>query len=166
MLGTTNPNGMDASPGNGFTAKTLRTLQSAVKLARSMHCAWRMNAGRAIQEVVYSTTLKPVVWLGSSRAVVHAFPRLARRAIGRDLMAIQRGFQPTDSKPMSSVGSGVVELRVHTGGEFRVIYVAKHVESVYVLHAFEKRTQRTRQGDIELARARLRGLAGTRRALC
>ena len=66
---------------------------------------------------------------------------------------------------MVSIGLGVAEIRVHVGGEFRVIYVAKHIEAVYVLHAFEKRTQRTRQGDIELARARLRTLAGTRRGL-
>ena len=63
---------------------------------------------------------------------------------------------------MTSIGSGVVELRVHAGGEFRVIYVAKHVEAVYVLHEFEKRTRRTRQGDIELARARFRVLARPR----
>lgn len=63
---------------------------------------------------------------------------------------------------MVSIGPGVAEIRVHVGGEFRVIYVAKRVEAVYVLHAFEKRTQRTRQGDIELARARLRSLARSR----
>ena len=63
---------------------------------------------------------------------------------------------------MTSIGSRVIELRVHSGGEFRVIYVAKHVEAIYVLHAFEKHTQRTRQGDLELARARLRELGRTR----
>ena len=63
---------------------------------------------------------------------------------------------------MGSIGLGVAEIRVHVGGEFRVIYVAKHVEAVYVLHAFEKRTRRTRQGYIEIARARLRVLARSR----
>jgi len=57
---------------------------------------------------------------------------------------------------MPAVGAGVMEIRVHTGGEYRVIYVAKYIEAVYVLHAFEKRSQRTRQGDIELARSRFR----------
>jgi len=61
-----------------------------------------------------------------------------------------------DVKPMPAVGAGVMEIRVHTGGEYRVIYVAKYIEAVYVLHAFEKRSQRTRQGDIELARSRFR----------
>lgn len=65
---------------------------------------------------------------------------------------------------MTSIGSGVVEIRVHVGGEFRVVYVAKYVEAVYVLHAFEKRTQRTRQGDLELARSRLRVAERSRRA--
>jgi phage-related protein len=57
---------------------------------------------------------------------------------------------------MPAVGAGVTEIRVHTGGEYRVIYVAKYIEAIYVLHAFEKHSQRTRQGDIELARSRLR----------
>ena len=57
---------------------------------------------------------------------------------------------------MPAIGAGVMEIRVHAGGEYRVIYVAKYLEAVYVLHAFEKRSQRTRQGDIELARSRSR----------
>lgn len=59
---------------------------------------------------------------------------------------------------MSSVGTGVVELRIHTGKEFRVLYLARFEEAVYVLHAFEKRTRRTRQLDLALARKRLRDL--------
>ena len=57
---------------------------------------------------------------------------------------------------MPSIGAGVMEIRVHAAGEYRVIYVAKYIEAIYVLHAFEKRSQRTRQGDIELARSRFR----------
>jgi phage-related protein len=57
---------------------------------------------------------------------------------------------------MPSIGAGAMEIRVHAAGEYRVIYVAKYVEAIYVLHAFEKRSQRTRQGDIELARSRFR----------
>jgi phage-related protein len=57
---------------------------------------------------------------------------------------------------MPSIGAGVMEIRVHGAGEYRVIYVAKYIEAIYVLHAFEKRSQRTRQGDIELARSRFR----------
>ena len=57
---------------------------------------------------------------------------------------------------MPAIGAGVMEIRVHAAGEFRVIYVAKYIEAIYVLHAFEKRSQRTRQGDIQLARSRFR----------
>ena len=57
---------------------------------------------------------------------------------------------------MPAIGAGVTEIRVHVAGEYRVIYVAKYIEAIYVLHAFEKHSQRTRQGDIELARSRFR----------
>ena len=56
---------------------------------------------------------------------------------------------------MASVGPGVVEIRVHERGEYRVLYLAKFAEAVYVLHAFEKRTRQTRKADIELARTNL-----------
>ena len=56
---------------------------------------------------------------------------------------------------MVSVGPGVVEVRVHEGGEYRVLYLAKFAEAVYVLHAFEKRTRQTRKADIEVARRNL-----------
>ena len=123
-----------------------------------------MPTRRVISKVVYSKALKPVIWLGSSRDAVRDFPPLARKAAGQALTAVQFGLPPPDSKPMTSIGSGVVEIRMHVGGEFRVVYVAKYVEAVYVLHAFEKRTQRTRQGDLELARSRLRVAERSRRA--
>lgn len=59
---------------------------------------------------------------------------------------------------MSSVGAGVNEIRIHTGQEHRIIYVAKFQEAVYVLHAFEKKSQKTRDADLTLARERLRQL--------
>ena len=65
---------------------------------------------------------------------------------------------PSDWKPMVSVGLGVYEIRIHTGTEHRVFYVAKFQEAVYVLHAFEKRSSRTPQPEIDLARKRLADL--------
>jgi len=56
---------------------------------------------------------------------------------------------------MPSVGPGVVEIRVRAGGEYRVLYVAKFAEGIYVLRAFEKRTRQTRRRDIEAARRNL-----------
>ena len=84
--------------------------------------------------------------------------REARRAAGFELDAIQRGLSPSDWKPMNNVGAGGYEIRVHVLSEWRVIYVAKFKESVYVLHAFQKKTRKTRQSDIESARQRYRQL--------
>jgi len=64
---------------------------------------------------------------------------------------------------MTSIGAGVAEIRVHSGLEHRVFYVAKFAEAIYVLHAFEKRIRQTRQADLELARTRLADLIRTRR---
>lgn len=59
---------------------------------------------------------------------------------------------------MTTIGSGVREIRVHTETEHRVCYVARFAEGVYVLHVFEKRTQKTAARDVELARTRYREL--------
>lgn len=98
---------------------------------------------------------KSLAWLGSSLEDVRAFPAEARRAAGYQLGRVQQGLMPDDWKPMTTVGVGVYEIRIHTGLEHRVFYVAKHEEAVYVIHAFEKRTPRTSEADIALARKRL-----------
>jgi len=64
---------------------------------------------------------------------------------------------------MSDVGAGVNEIRIHTGTEHRVLYVAKSEEAVYVLHAFEKKSQQTREADLALARRRLKQVEALRR---
>ena len=71
-------------------------------------------------------------------------------------MAVQSGYEPSDWKAMSSIGRGVREIRVHYEGQYRVIYIAKFSESIYVLHVFRKKTQRTSRQDIDLARNRLK----------
>ena len=101
---------------------------------------------------------KPIAWLGSSLRDIRAFPKAARRAAGYQLGRVQQGLLPTDWKPMATVGAGVTEIRVHTGAEHRVFYIAKFEESIYVLHALEKRTRRTAQADIALAKKRLADL--------
>jgi phage-related protein len=107
--------------------------------------------------------LKPLAFVGNSREELRAFPVDARRRAGFELDQVQRGLRPTDWKPMTSVGSGVVEIRIHTGVEHRVFYVAKFQEAVYVLHAFEKKGQKTSKRNIELGRARLSELSVQRR---
>ena len=98
---------------------------------------------------------KSLVWVGGALARVRSFPAGARREVGHQLYQVQLGFAPSDWKPMALVGPGVVEIRVHEGGEYRVLYAARFAEAVYVLHAFEKRTRQTRKADIDLARKNL-----------
>ena len=82
---------------------------------------------------------------------------------GTQLGRVQLGEEPTDWKPMPSVGLGVKEIRVRTGGAYRLIYVAKFLEAIYVLHAFQKKSRKTARADIELARLRFRTLIRDRR---
>ena len=96
-----------------------------------------------------------MVWLGSSLADVRAFPDVARQRAGYALGLVQQGLEPPDWRPMPSVGMGVSEIRVRTGREFRLFYVAKYAEAIYVLHAFEKKTAKTAWADLDLARRRL-----------
>jgi phage-related protein len=101
---------------------------------------------------------KPVAWLGSSLDDLRAFPAEARRAAGYQIGRVQQGLMPDDWKPMRTVGTGVYEIRIRTGLEHRVFYLAKYEEAVYVIHAFEKRTRQTREADIASARQRLADL--------
>jgi phage-related protein len=102
--------------------------------------------------------MKPIVWLGDSLARVREFPAEARREAGYQLERVQDEREPADWKSMSSIGPGVREIRVRVGGAFRVIYVAKYAEAVYVLHAFRKKSRKTSRLDVELARERFKAL--------
>jgi phage-related protein len=104
--------------------------------------------------------MKPLEFVGSSLNDLKEFPAEARRAAGFELGFIQQGLDPSDWKPMNEVGAGVREIRIHVLGEWRVLYVAKFTEAVYVLHAFQKKTQKTQKEDIELARTRYRQIGG------
>ena len=108
--------------------------------------------------------MKDVRFVGSSLDELKNFPASARREAGFELSNVQSGLQPSDWKPMSSVGAGAGEIRIKDeAGIYRVIYVAKFEDVVYVLHAFEKKTQKTRKADIALAKARYKALAGERK---
>jgi phage-related protein len=103
--------------------------------------------------------MKPVKFLGDSLEQIRAFPGPAQSIAGFQLDRIQRGVEAEDWRPMTSVGSGVREIRVkETSGAFRVIYLATLADAIYVLHAFRKTTQQTEKRDIDLAAARLRDL--------
>jgi len=107
-------------------------------------------------------TLKPLVCLGSSRDDLKHFPADARLRAGFELYRVQQGLEPRDWKPMPTVGKGVAEIRIRIGQEFRVLYVSKFAEAIYVLHAFEKKSQKTAQRDLAVATERLGQLLRTR----
>jgi len=100
--------------------------------------------------------LKPLEWLGTSRRDIRTFPIRVRQLFGTEQMALQAGFEPADWKPLTTIGQGVREIRVQHEGQYRVIYIVKYIEAIYVLHAFRKKTQKTSRQNIEIARARLK----------
>jgi phage-related protein len=106
---------------------------------------------------------RPLVWVGSSLEDLRAFPGRARRQAGYQLRRVQQGLLPDDWRPMRSVGTGVAEIRLRADGEYRVLYVARFGEAIYVLQAFEKRTRQTAHLDPELGRKRLAEVIRSRR---
>ena len=92
--------------------------------------------------------------MGDSQAALVIFPLDAKREAGFELWQVQLGLMPSDFKPMPTVGAGAYEIRIKMQGQWRVIYVAKHLEAVYVLHCFHKTTLKTAKPDIELAAKR------------
>ncbi len=89
---------------------------------------------------------KNIHWIGSSQEA------------GFALWKIQQGKSPPDFKPMAIVGKGVQEIRIQTEDAYRVFYVAKFEEAIYVIHVFQKKTQKTSQNDIELGQQRYKTL--------
>lgn len=108
--------------------------------------------------------MKPITFLGDSLEELRAFPQGPRRAAGMQLDKVQRGLMPDNWKPMRTVGVGVYEIRVRDeSGIYRVIYIATFAEAVHVLHVFQKKTEKTAESDLELARARLKDLIRRRK---
>lgn len=107
--------------------------------------------------------MKKVNWEGTALKDLCSFSQLARQRVGYELHNIQCGEEPSDSKPMQSIGRGVKEIRIHLENEYRVIYIASFEEAVYVLHAFVKKTQKTSKNDLEIAKKRYQALMNRRR---
>jgi phage-related protein len=94
------------------------------------------------------------------------FPKSARRETGFQLDKVQNGEDADDWKPMPTVGNGVHEIRVRDeAGAFRLMYVAKFPEAIYVLHAFQKKTRTTARRDLALARDRYQEVLMRRKSL-
>jgi phage-related protein len=103
--------------------------------------------------------MKQAIFRGTSFEDLRSFPEEVRREAGYQIDRVQKKLEPNDFKPMTAVGRSVYEIRVQeVSGAYRVIYIAKFEKSVYVLHCFQKKTQRTSKKDIEIARTRFQGL--------
>jgi phage-related protein len=102
---------------------------------------------------------KPVTFHGDSLDRLRDFPEDARREAGHELYQVQKGLDPSDWKPMPTIGAGVREIRIRDAiGAYRVIYIATLADAIHVLHAFRKKSQKTAQRDLDLAVSRLREL--------
>lgn len=100
--------------------------------------------------------MKEIYFLGDSLECIRAFPSEIKQQAGYQMHRIQNGEMPIDFKPMKTIGSGVIEIRLRDeSGAYRIIYTAKIQNKIYVLHAFQKQTQKTAKQDIELAKKRL-----------
>lgn len=102
---------------------------------------------------------KRVEFRGTSLDDLRTFPLAAKREAGHQIDQVQSGQEPDDWKPMTTIGPGVKEIRIRdAAGAFRVIYIAKFADTVYVLHCFQKKTQRTSKTDLDVATKRYREL--------
>jgi phage-related protein len=108
--------------------------------------------------------MKKLLWLGDSYEDMRGFPKAVRQDAGQSLRDVQMGDRLSDVKSIASVGPGVEEIRVwDKSGTYRVLFVAKFAEAVYVLHSFQKKTEQTNPRDIKLARGRLARLIRSRK---
>jgi phage-related protein len=108
---------------------------------------------------------KEIRWVGSSYDDLLAFPQEPRREAGFQLGKVQAGLDPADWRPFDDVGAGTKEIRIKdANGLYRVMYVAKFEEAIYVLHCFQKKTPATSKQDKDIAEARYRAVVNARRA--
>ena len=114
---------------------------------------------------------KEVAWVGDAKEVVCAFPTSMRKDVGYQIGRVQSGLEPNDWEPIERIGPGTKEIRCQDkGGWYRVFYVAKFEEAIYVLHAFQKKTNETPVAEIDKAKKRYatvleyrKGLKGTKK---
>lgn len=102
--------------------------------------------------------MKAIRFCGRSLEVIRGFPPAARRETGYQLDRVQHGLTPIDWKPMPSIGQGVREIRIVHERQYRVMYVTKHADAIYVLHAFQKKARKTTKRDLDIAKQALRQL--------
>ena len=98
--------------------------------------------------------MRRIIWMGQSIKEVRAYPEEVRQELGFNLDRLQRGLEPRDYKNMVGLGQGIKEMRIHGVNEYRLVYIAKFEEAIYVLHSFIKKTEKTAQKEIELIKVR------------
>lgn len=108
---------------------------------------------------------KPITWLGTSRTDLRALPEDVRLKAGSELRVVQEGDMPKDFKPMPTVGKAVYEIRIRAEGAYRIFYIARFEEAIYVLHVFQKKTQKTTDRDLQLGRQRYDEMTAYRESL-
>ncbi|HFT5242206.1 TPA: type II toxin-antitoxin system RelE/ParE family toxin [Yersinia enterocolitica] len=107
---------------------------------------------------------KVIDWRGSALEDLKVFPVSARAVAGRQLRNIQYGLEPNDFKPINNWGSGVIEIRLDDNSKaYRVVYIAKFEEKIYVLHSFQKKSQNTSQKDVNIIKTRYKEVIHERR---
>lgn len=108
--------------------------------------------------------MREIEFSGASLKTIRKFPATAKREAGHQLDRVQRGLDPMDWKPMKTIGQGVREIRIQDEGQYRVIYIATFKNTVYVLHAFQKKSQKTSKRDLEAAKRVLKEVLGRLRS--
>jgi phage-related protein len=105
----------------------------------------------------HATTAAEVVWEGDSLEVIRYFPGPVRQDLGAELRRLQEGGRHLNSRPMPSIGARVYELKEQDERAwYRVIYLAKVGNRIYILHCFEKKSAKTGKNDLAVAKARLK----------
>ncbi len=100
-----------------------------------------------------------VAWEGDSREILQSFPDEVRQNFGFELWQLQQGERPRDSKPLPSVGAGVFELRDQDERAwYRVVYLSRINNVIYVLHCFEKKSREMPRKDFEKAKQRFKAV--------
>lgn len=101
-----------------------------------------------------------------ARDAIREFPEDVRRELGKAIFDLQKGYKLSMplSRPMSSVAAGTEELRVKDrSGAYRVFYYTRLADSVFIFHAFVKKTQKTPRQEIALAQKRLKEMLDEKR---
>lgn len=95
--------------------------------------------------------MRTVAFEGDTLEVIRQLPEEVRQRTGYEIDRVQRDIEPENWKPFSAIGKGVREIRVEVGKQYRIMYIAKFENKIHVLHVFVKKTQKTRNSDIEIA---------------